>query len=217
MSFTPEFIKLVDALKVEEAKAKVEAYAVLVGGEVAAMVAKYIQERETREAAAKLAAKVQALRDLAVRLDNVPLDMWDQGNMLALAEGIKQGLLTRVEVQVRELELQDGTTETLECPVLRVVAPGMTNQKGAPKEGIVVSARANSYAYFHEGERITIPLTKFIEATYPGSVAHLALVDYSNKDNKSKLSAYDAVKRDPVLKDKFSRKPKAEVVAAPQA
>lgn len=64
-------------------------------------------------------------------------------------------------------------------------------------------------AYFHNGERIQGPLSKFIEANYPDSRAWALLVETREKErrgeSKGKLGAWQAVLRDEVLRPLFTQ------------
>lgn len=214
MSFSPEILVKFHSMKVEDALAKVRAYAAVIDANPDEQAAKYKAIREQHDAAEAMKAKVEAQRKLALSLDDVPLDMWDQDNMLRLGAAIKEHkFFTRIEVQAREVEFEDGTSQVVEVPVLRVTAPGMTTTKGAPKDPVVVQGGNAKYAYFHNKERIQGAVSKFIKDTYPESVAAMALIDYSNKDNNAKLGAWEAIKRDPVLKGLFHREKVEPVVA----
>lgn len=192
----------------DDAKKAIESIAAAISLNIDEAWADYIKARETfeKEVAAKLR---QARRDeLSKKFDMTPVERLSD-MLKEVREGLDLGLNIRVSVEtVKVMDSETGEVSEVQMVMSRwLVAAQAAAPARAAKAGDapIVARTRTSYNFFDNGQPIGTPLSQHLKNNYPESVAWTTLLEYSKKDNKSKLGAWQAVERDPVLRNQITR------------
>lgn len=189
----------------EDAKARLSIIAPALGISVEEAIVEHIKAREAwaKENEEKLR---RAARDAASkRYDGMPISMLSPAIVKELGS---HGLTLKVEVQAMLVQDEDtGEATEQETVVLRALVPSAQatgpSKRPALGDGKTFNEARKKYKYFFNDTQVAGEgagrLSVWLKENHPESVAWRTLMEYAQKDNKSKLGAWQAIERDPVL------------------
>lgn len=190
---------------IEDAKARLGIIAPALGISVEEAIVEHVKAREAwmKENEEKLK---RAARDAASkRYDGMPISMLSPAIVKELTG---HGLTLKVEVQAMLVQDEDtGEATEQEAVVLRALVPAAqasaTNTRSINASNTPGLNTRKKYKYYFNDVQVAGEgsgrLSVWLKENHPGSVAWATLQEYAAKDNKSKLGAWQAIERDPVL------------------
>lgn len=190
---------------IEDAKARLGIIAPALGISVEEAIVEHVKAREAwmKENEEKLK---RAARDAASkRYDGMPISMLSPAIVKELTG---HGLTLKVEVQAMLVQDEDtGEATEQEAVVLRALVPAAqasaTNTRSINANNTLGLNTRKKYKYYFNDVQVAGEgsgrLSVWLKENHPGSVAWATLQEYAAKDNKSKLGAWQAIERDPVL------------------